>query len=170
MKSIKLNLGCGSDYRKGYVNVDHAGAITPKDMVADLSVTPWPFADGSVDEVVMMDCLEHLSDPHGKILEVARILKSSGKFFVHVPYAKSDGAFQCPEHKSFFTEKSFDYFCGVSGYDAFGNAPFKLEYVRLTQTTNTWKCKLICLIPFRKLLRHFLWNMFDGVEAVMIKK
>jgi len=166
---IKLNLGCGSDHRPGYINVDSSPIVKP-DRVCDLGKLPWPFPDNYADEIVMWDSLEHLSDPHNNILEVHRILKPGGIFACHVPYAKSDGAFQAPEHKCFFTEKSFDYFCGVSGYDAFGPAKFDLISLKLSTASGTTKAKLRNLIPFRMLLRHFLWNMFDAVEVVMRAK
>lgn len=168
-KKIKLNLGCGSDHRAGYINIDSSAIVKP-DRVVNLGQLPWPFPDNYADEVLMWDCLEHLADPHNNILEVHRILKPGGIFHCHVPHAKSDGAFQTPEHKSFFTEKSFDYFCGVSGYDAFGPPKFELISLRLTTASNTPKTKLRNLIPFRPLLRHFLWNMYDGVEVVMKAK
>ena len=166
---IKLNLGCGSDYRDGYINVDCSNVVKT-DRICNLQQLPWTFPDNYADEIVMKECLEHLPDAHNNILEVHRILKPGGIFYCSVPYAKSDGAFQCPEHKSFFTEKSMDYFCGVSGYDSFGGPKFELISVKLTTAKNTPKTKLRNLIPFRMVLRSFLWNMYDNVEFVMRAK
>jgi len=167
---IKLNLGCGADYRAGYLNVDST-RILKVDLVADLSVRPWPFPDNYADEIVMQDALEHLPDPHNNVVEVHRILKAGGIFRCHVPYAKCDGAFQSPEHKSFFTEKSMDYFCGISGYDSFtsGTPMFTMLSCRLDVCKHGWRNQVRNLIPFRPLLRHFLWNMYDGVDFVMRK-
>ena len=167
---MKLNLGCGSDYRQDYTNVDQPRAVTPKDLAVDLSVLPWPFDDNSADEILMMGSLEHLPDPHKNVIEVHRILKPGGLFYCTVPYAKSDGAFQSMEHKCFFTEKSFDYFCGISGYDAFGGPLFEMISVKFVQPHNTIKTRLILLLPFRNILKWFLWNMYDSVEFVMRKR
>ena len=168
--SLKINLGCGSDYRSGYVNVDHPRAVTKKDVAHNLEVLPWPFADNSADEIVMEGSLEHLTFPDEKINEVHRILKPGGVLIGSVPYAFSDGAVQALEHRWFFTEKSFDYLCeGRSGYDALGAPKFRLEYVRLATVGNTPKTRMRNLLPFRSFLRHFLRNMYDDVKFKLVK-
>lgn len=169
MKCVRLNLGCGGDYRQGYINVD-GSHVVKTDRAIDLSKLPWPFPDNYADEILMRDVLEHLPDAHANLLELHRVLKPCG--FVHgsVPYAKSDGAFQCPEHKTFWTEKSFDYFCeGRSGYAALGRPLFRLVRVELTSCNNTAKTRLRNLLPFRHILKWFLWNMFDAVEFELSK-
>jgi predicted SAM-dependent methyltransferase len=57
---MKLNLGCGSDYRQGYINVDRVSGVA--DVVHDLNVFPYPWSDNSVDEIVARHILEHLED------------------------------------------------------------------------------------------------------------
>lgn len=166
----KLNLGCGSSYLPGYINVDQPIATSKHDLSVDLEVLPWPWDDNSVDEVYMQDSLEHLTFPDQKIREVHRILKSGGVFWGGVPYAHSDGAFQATDHRCFFTEKSFDTVCGLGGYDALGSKQlFRPEYIRLTAQAITPKAKLRNLIPFRMFLRHWLRNMYDSVQWKMYK-
>lgn len=46
-----------------------------------------PFADGTFDTVLMLDVLEHLSDPGTALGEAARVLKSDGKIVLVVPFA-----------------------------------------------------------------------------------
>lgn len=81
---MKLNLGCGQDHRVGYTNVDF---VKPCDQLVDLSNVPWPWADGSVEEILMLDFLEHF--PYRateKILqECWRILQPGGHMEVQVP-------------------------------------------------------------------------------------
>lgn len=83
---MKLNLGCGSKMRQDYVNVDCCG--TP-DVVCDLSVFPWPWADESVDEVYSEHFLEHVQDYEKTILEIHRILKHGGEICFTVPHYRS---------------------------------------------------------------------------------
>jgi predicted SAM-dependent methyltransferase len=53
---MKLNLGCGLYKLDGFRNVDKFAACDPNEVV-DLEVFPWPWADDSVDEVVMSHVL-----------------------------------------------------------------------------------------------------------------
>ena len=83
---MKLNLGCGRDIKKGYVNVDLY--TTPGvDVTCDLSRLPWQWKAESVDEVIMLDFLEHF--PYAKtnaiLAEVYRILKSDAPVEIQVP-------------------------------------------------------------------------------------
>lgn len=55
---LKLHLGCQRNPKVGYVNVD-IEKWPGVDVVADLE-KPWPWEDGSVDEVFCADLPEHL--------------------------------------------------------------------------------------------------------------
>lgn len=82
---MKLNLGCGSDIRKDYINVD---AFAPNsDLKVDLSVLPWPWREETVDSILMLDFLEHFEyNKTTSILnEVWRILKFNGTVEIQVP-------------------------------------------------------------------------------------
>lgn len=83
---MRLNVGCGNDVRQGCVNVDFR-QTHPAVMKVDLSVLPWPFADESADEILMLDFLEHF--PYRKtatiLSECRRILKVGGELVVQVP-------------------------------------------------------------------------------------
>ena len=49
---MKLNLGCGKDYRDGWVNVDFYDDSTC-DIKHDLEIFPWPWEDDSVLEILI---------------------------------------------------------------------------------------------------------------------
>jgi predicted SAM-dependent methyltransferase len=107
--SVKLNLGCGSDIRPGYINVDKFPA-SPEVKQADLPQLP--FAENSVDEVVLSHVLEHFGYAEGETLcrEIHRVLKPTGYVFIEVPdiqwcMAQFLGA---PEIHG-YTNPSFDY-------------------------------------------------------------
>jgi predicted SAM-dependent methyltransferase len=58
---MKLNLGCGLKRIEGFTGVDIIK--TPAvDVVHNLDVFPYPFADNSAEEIIMDNVLEHLDD------------------------------------------------------------------------------------------------------------
>lgn len=81
---MKLNLGCGNDYRQGYVNVD-LRTDCETDLVSD--VTKLPYEDGEVDEILALDLLEHF--PVFRTLDILsewrRVLKLGGLLAIKVP-------------------------------------------------------------------------------------
>ena len=58
---MKLNIGAGHDIYDGWINHDIA-ALPDIDVVHDLNLTPWPWSDESMDEVVAYAGIEHLDD------------------------------------------------------------------------------------------------------------
>lgn len=82
---IKLNLGCGTDKRVGYINIDANANVKP-DLVHDLTKR-LPFQNSSVDEIILQDVLEHLTKEDGKklILECSRVLTNKGKIKIRIP-------------------------------------------------------------------------------------
>lgn len=77
-----MNLGSGSDYIPGWVNVD-IDTTWRVDVVADLR-KPFPFNDNSIDEIKASDILEHFTKEDGVIFlnECYRVLKVGGKLFL----------------------------------------------------------------------------------------
>ncbi len=83
---MKLNLGCGDKKRDGYVNVDVCGN---PDQRYDLSIFPWPWPDGSADEVYSEHFLEHVQDYERTVLEIHRVLKAGGLLWFRVPHHRA---------------------------------------------------------------------------------
>jgi len=105
---LKLNLGCGRDVLRGYVNVD---LEDPCDLKLDLSKIPWPWETCSVDEILMLDFLEHFSyrKTDSILQETWRVLKTGCFVDIQVPDF---------EHCSMAALDTFQYlcnFCGASG-------------------------------------------------------
>lgn len=94
MGVVKLNLGSGSAPLEGYINCDLypsgvivSGATEPNrdvDLVFDLS-DGLPFDDGSIDEVVAIQVLEHLAKPVMLLEEIYRVLKPGSIIDVATP-------------------------------------------------------------------------------------
>lgn len=87
-QKIKLNLGCGFDYKDGWVNIDNNfyGTDLKLDFNWDLS-QPMLFPDKSVDFIFNEHFLEHLRYEEGfKFLsECKRILKEDGILRIAMP-------------------------------------------------------------------------------------
>lgn len=81
---MKLNLGCGTDIKKGFCNVD-IRKIDGVDMVADVRSLPVP--DNSIEEINAYDVLEHLpfQETVSTLTHWIDKLKPGGKIIVRVP-------------------------------------------------------------------------------------
>jgi SAM-dependent methyltransferase len=163
---VKLNLGCGTKLLPGYINCDLSANVTA-DRHFDLDHVPYPFADSSVDEVLMDQVLEHLTDVVAVIQELHRILKPGGIVDIYVPYAKSDWAVSDPTHKHYFTERSMDYFTDNFVCNFYSDARFRILNKDLISGKNSFKNRVRDLIPFKGLLRYFFWNIYDGIHFRM---
>ncbi len=159
---LKLNLGCGEKYLPGYVNCDVLSHVRA-DRYFDLNEFPYPFDDGAAIEVFLDNVLEHLDDVLKVMGELHRILGPGGKARILVPYGKSDWALQDPTHKHHFTEQSMNYFCDGWDYSYYVPFRYRLVEARLFADRNNWRQRLRCLIPFRSVLRYFLFNLYDGI-------
>lgn len=98
---MKLNLGCGAKRLDGWVNVDKYPALGP-DVVHDLEVLPWPWADNSVSEVLLAHVLEHLGQQTeiflGIMAELYRICRPGAVIHVVVPHPRHDDFINDPTH------------------------------------------------------------------------
>lgn len=90
---MKLNLGCGRHKREGYVNIDRRENVQP-DLVWDLDVTPYPFEDDSVEEIVAHNILQRIGQDTDTFLaiikELHRILIPGGTMDISAPHHRSD--------------------------------------------------------------------------------
>ncbi len=88
MKKIKLNLGCGTDYKDGWVNIDNNSDnnITKLDLDWDLR-NPLPYKDNSVDFIYNEHFIEHLTVEEGQTLitDAMRVLKPGGVLRIATP-------------------------------------------------------------------------------------
>ncbi len=166
--ALKINLGCGEKRLDGYINCDVLPAVKA-DKHFDLDVFPYPFDSNSADEIFMDNVLEHLEDIPRVMGELHRILKAGGKLKIIVPYAKSDWAFQDPTHKHFFTEVSMNYFSEGFGYNYYIPFRFKIHRAELIADSVSTRHKLRNAIPFRSVLRFFLFNLYDTVHFELEK-
>lgn len=141
----KLNIGCGKDIKKGYVNLDSI-KLAGIDVVHDLNKYPWPFKSNTFDLVECNMILEHLDSIVKPLEEIYRISKLQGKIIIKVPFFPSVYAMTDPTHKQFFTYFTFDYFTLQDNMNYYSKARFK--------------------IIKRKIV--FSWNKYLNVVAIPI--
>ncbi len=140
---LKLNLGCGKEHKKGYVNID---IQEPCGLKHDLR-TPLPYRDGSVDEIFSEGFIWLLSMKEWKNLkrEIGRVLKPKGKLgitFLDFEYIlkafleNKDGQrwgwwwqtiFSSQENEYEFSKNGFTYDKLVSDLEKEGFENFKKE-------------------------------------------
>ncbi|MDD3302623.1 MAG: hypothetical protein PHN31_03630 [Candidatus Gracilibacteria bacterium] len=106
---MKLNMGCGKDLKKGYVNVDIVD-LPGVDSVYDFEIFPYPFEDNTFEEIFCSHILEHISDLGKVIEEFTRIGKNLCQIKVKVPYFASPNAYGDYTHKRSFNTNTFNYF------------------------------------------------------------
>ncbi len=116
-----MNLGCGSGYRLGYLNVDPDPAANP-DVVLDLSEpVTWPksvssrygkivLGEGMFDEVTAKQVLQYVADMRRVMDHCLRLLKSGGRMEIEVPYELSLSAWNDSRCRRAFNETSWSEF------------------------------------------------------------
>lgn len=125
---MKLNLGCGKDIRKGWINLDVVKS-PGVDKVHDLNQYPYPFKDNSFDEIVAYQVMEHLDYPSKFIQEIWRISKQNAKIIIDVPHFSSDGAWTDITHVRPFSLVSMrDYDIDYGGAITLLNADKKVKF------------------------------------------
>ncbi len=148
MSARRLHLGAGRMIKPGWVNHDLA-ALPGIDVVHDLRVFPWPWADGEFEEIHMDNVLEHLPDMVRTMEELHRILKPGGRLFIGVPYWNSFEAWGDPTHAHWFNEDTFTFFdvnhWRCKDRDYYSKARFRVGKV------------VYCINPAKPFLQHTRW-------------
>jgi SAM-dependent methyltransferase len=171
--SIKLDLGCGEFKKKDYFGVDIL-QIPEVDLVFDLFTFPWPWADGSIEEI---NCayLYQLVPANLRVKfvqEAYRILKPGGKLFIIVAHDSSyrsivDPRTQWPP----IVEQSFAIFekewRARNKYDDKSVTCDFTPVIGYTMTDPNWVTKHDDAKGFA--VKHYR-NVVDDLHATLIKK
>ena len=104
-----LDVGCGDRKRVPWaVGLDRVRTAAT-DVVHDLDVFPWPFADSSFDVIVASHVVEHLTDILKLCEELHRIGKPGAIIRIATPHYTSPDAFADPTHKHAFGFRTFEF-------------------------------------------------------------
>ena len=123
-----LNMGGGEAQLPGWRVVDlHS---TDPFLRVDLFKLPWPFESESVDRIAMFHFLEHVPDLEATIVEVYRVLKKDGLFWVRVPHGRHPAAYDIA-HRQVFTCTTFHTMAGHAYYRFGGKQLFRTESFRM---------------------------------------
>jgi len=163
MSAKKINLGCGNVRINDFIGVDRVKTAAV-DLVYDLNIFPYPFADNCTDEIIADNILEHLNDVIAVMEELYRICQNGAVVKISLPYYKSSGAFTDSTHKHFFTENSFQYFNPDYEYHFYTKAKFKIKKINLlAKNFGDQKHKLRNLLPFKNFFNFWLFNIYDEI-------
>jgi ubiquinone/menaquinone biosynthesis C-methylase UbiE len=142
----KLNLGCGTDIKPGWINLD-AAALPGVDVVHDIARLPLPFPDETMDKILCQDILEH-TDYVPILRDLHRILKTGEALTVRVPHFTSKHNFIDPTHRRLFSVNTFDFFVRDSSLKRERDYYFDFAFSRIAS----------CRITFEHTSRFFVYN------------
>jgi SAM-dependent methyltransferase len=166
---VRLDLGCGDKVEPGFIGVDIC-PNTDATIIWDLTRTPWPWDDSSVDEVLARHLFEHLTGEERITFmdELYRILRPGGTARIITPYWTSQRAIQDPTHKwPPVCEASYLYFNKewrerekLSFYDIKCNFHYTYKY---------WHGSIDGGGDFKPFLLQHCVNVIDDLEVELTK-
>lgn len=121
---MKINIGCGREYRRGWLNTDISRA-TKADAHFDVRTEPIPCDTDNASEIFISGVLEQIAENEHLIYamnECHRVLKPGSIMTVIVPNARYAIAHQDPMDIRKFTRETFSYFQkGARQHDLYGS-------------------------------------------------
>lgn len=125
-----LDIGCGKNKSPGAIGIDRV-ALPGVDIVHDLNSFPYPFDDGSFDEIHITHVIEHLDSITRTMEEIHRLAKPGAKVVIITPHYSDLQSWNDPTHKWHLTTYSFRYF--EEGYESsyYSTANFETEQIHI---------------------------------------
>jgi SAM-dependent methyltransferase len=106
-KNMKLNIGCGKEFLKGWENTDRF-PMSKEVKMLDVTKFPLPYKNSSISRIRLRNIIEHIPIPDQlKLFEdMYRITKHEGTIWIRVPY----GSHWCRrmDHYRGYTYASFE--------------------------------------------------------------
>lgn len=121
---MKLNIGCGRDYRQGWINIDISKDVEAE-FHTDIRISALPVDDEKAELVYISGVLEQIGSNDELIFvmnQCWRVLKPGGQIVIVVPNAKHAIAHRDPMDIRKFTIPTFNYFIdGMQEYRDYGS-------------------------------------------------
>jgi len=97
---MKLDIGCGKNKQAGFHGVDSI-EFEGVDTVLDVRQTPWPWEDGTIEEVHSSHFVEHLTNPERVAFwnELYRVMKTGAQARIITPHWSNACAYGDPTHQ-----------------------------------------------------------------------
>jgi len=127
---MKLNLGCGSDWR-AYKDYDGLDIIDyGQKYVGDVLELLKTIQNTTYDEVMAIHFLEHFNQDELKTIfkEVNRILKFRGVFRIQVPHKDKNKSW-CLSHKTFWNEYTLSWLKRPDADEVYGFGKWEVDSV-----------------------------------------
>ena len=147
---VRLDLGCGTAKTFGFQGID----IYPYpdvDYVFDFEKEGLErFEQNSVDMIRCIDFIQFIEDKHFTLEQIYKALKHNGTVDIQVPSTDGRGAFQDPNHKSFWNENSFfDVYMNAENHPQ-ANYNFTVESLYTTEKNPQGICWVHALLRANK--------------------
>ena len=126
MRFKKLNIGCGTSTKQGWINVDKYVPFDIPEVVFGDIEEGLQYPDESFDEILLDNVIEHLNDIPSSIQEIHRLLIPGGVCTLITPHFSSASSWRDPTHVHHLSYFSFDYFATGSRSNYLGTK-FKVE-------------------------------------------
>jgi SAM-dependent methyltransferase len=104
-----LDVGCGQNKFPGAIGID-ANRMSHADVIHDLGIFPYPFADDEFEEIICRHVIEHVPDVLGFVNELHRITKPGGKLKIVTPHYSNPDWATDPTHRNHFNSYSLNCF------------------------------------------------------------
>lgn len=161
-----LDVGCGINKYPGSIGID-VNPRTRADVICDLDKHPYPFRDGSFDELRAIHVIEHVSDVLKTMEEFHRLVRPGGRLFLVTPHYTDFSSFCDPTHRWHLNSYSLRYFGeDNAGYAYYTRARFREISVRV-KLLKFWRILGFELLvnqsrAFRKFWEHYLCFVIRG--------
>lgn len=169
-----LDVGCGANKYEGAIGLDN-NPRTAADVIHDLGVVPYPFADDEFDLIVSRHVIEHVPDVMAFVGELHRITRPGGTIRLVTPHYTNPDWANDPTHRNHFNSYTFNTFMPERAVFDF-YTDIQLKPVRIyVSLLNLWRSLGIEFFVnldqrsarfrfLRKFWEHYLSYIFRGKE------